>query len=245
MVARRVGDGVTMVFHRGANRVAPENTLAAAVEALTHGRVFVELDVRASADGVPFVMHDVTVDRTTNGTGPIAEMAASEVNRLDAGAWFGGAFAGEPVPRLEDMFDLIRGRGGLYVEIKSADPTTVMDLAERHEMLGDCFFWSEDAAILDGLRADRRDAALMIRCKDYTDLLKAMDVYEPAIVELTPPEVTAETFAICRELGGRPMGCYMGDDPSVFETLLREGVDLFNLDHPQIFMQVAGLQTPD
>ncbi len=114
--------GVRVVCHRGFNRVAPENTLAAANRAIAVGAHFVELDLRQSRDGVLYVMHDPTVDRSTNGSGVVSELTSLQIDRLDAGSWFGPQFRGEPVPRLGTFLRAVAGRTGVYVEIKDADP---------------------------------------------------------------------------------------------------------------------------
>ncbi len=232
-------DCPSMVCHRGANRVAPENTLAAADRAFDLGAPFVEIDVRVSADNVPFVIHDRLLDRTTNATGPVADMAAADIARLDAGSWFGPAFAGEAIPRLDDMYRRASGRGGLYVEIKAADPDMVVDMAERHGMLDHCFFWSGDQGILDRLKAADRQVALMIRYQDYADPAAALDKYAPAVMELTPDETNSEAVALCQRKGARPMACYMGKDQDTFRRLLAAGAELFNLDHPDVFLEVV------
>ena len=229
----------SMVCHRGANRVAPENTLAAAERAFDTGARFVELDVQVSADNIPFVLHDWTLDRTTSGTGPIADMAAADIARLDAGSWFGPGFAREPVPRLADMYRLASGRGRLYVEIKAADPDMVVDMAVRHGMLNHCFFWSQDQGILDRLKASQRPVALLIRYKDYADPAAALDRYAPAVLELTAAEANSETVALCRQAGARPLAFYPGNDPNMFRRLLAAGVELFNLNYPDVFLEVV------
>ena len=106
------------VAHRGASARAPENTLAAFREAVRLGANAIELDVHLSADGVPVVIHDDTVDRTTNGRGAVAAIAARDLRRLDAGAWFSSRFRGERVPTLEEALEFARGRCGLNIEIK-------------------------------------------------------------------------------------------------------------------------------
>jgi glycerophosphoryl diester phosphodiesterase len=80
-----------VIAHRGASNVAPENTLAAIEQAVALGADGVEVDVRATADGVPLLLHDATVDRTTDGAGDIEALSWAQVQRLDAGAWFEGA----------------------------------------------------------------------------------------------------------------------------------------------------------
>lgn len=89
------------IAHRGAGKLAPENTLAAFRLGAAHGHTAFECDVKLSADGVPFLLHDDTLERTTNGRGIAGERSWAELSRLDAGSWHSGAFAGEPVASLE------------------------------------------------------------------------------------------------------------------------------------------------
>ena len=86
------------IAHRGAGKLAPENTLAAFRVGASHGYRAFECDVKLSADGVPFLLHDATLQRTTSGHGSASSLPWSELARLDAGSWHSRAFAGEPVP---------------------------------------------------------------------------------------------------------------------------------------------------
>ena len=109
-----------LIAHRGFSADAPENTLAAFERALDAGADVIECDVQLSGDGVAIVMHDPRVDRTTNGRGAVRDLSWEQIRRLDAGypARFGAAFAGQRVPRLEELLDLARGRAAVFVEIK-------------------------------------------------------------------------------------------------------------------------------
>ena len=104
-----------IVAHRGASSTRPENTLASFEEALRLGARIVELDVRLTRDGVAVVMHDATVDRTTDGTGAVHELASSEIAALNAGA----TREPEKVPTLVEVLDLVSGRGAVALEIKN------------------------------------------------------------------------------------------------------------------------------
>jgi glycerophosphoryl diester phosphodiesterase len=88
------------VAHRGAGKLAPENTLAAMRAGYTHGYRMVEFDVKLSADGVPFLLHDETLDRTTDGRGRADALTWAELAKLDAGGWHSATYAGEPLPTL-------------------------------------------------------------------------------------------------------------------------------------------------
>jgi glycerophosphoryl diester phosphodiesterase len=112
-----------LVFaHRGARRAAPENTLPAFAAALHMGADGIELDVHRSADGELVVIHDFTVDKTTDGHGAVAQMTYAELSALDAGSSFSPAFAGTRIPRLVEVLDLVGDRCRINIEIKSIDP---------------------------------------------------------------------------------------------------------------------------
>ncbi|MFI9485242.1 glycerophosphodiester phosphodiesterase [Promicromonospora sp. NPDC052451] len=96
-----------VIAHRGYSAVAPQNTLAAIEAACRAGVDAVEIDLQPTADGVGAVIHDETVDATTDGTGKVAALTSAEVLALDAGAWFAPAFAGQRVPTLDDVLGVL------------------------------------------------------------------------------------------------------------------------------------------
>jgi glycerophosphoryl diester phosphodiesterase len=110
-----------VLAHRGGGILAPENTLAAIRRGLEHGFHAVEFDVMLTRDGVPILMHDEQRGRTVPGKGDIADLAATELFQLDAGAWFGPGFVGERVPAYADVVAFCKGNGiWMNVEIKPA-----------------------------------------------------------------------------------------------------------------------------
>jgi glycerophosphoryl diester phosphodiesterase len=107
------------IAHRGAGKLAPENTLAAFRVGASHGWQAFECDVKLSADGVPFLLHDATLDRTTDASGTAGDLPWSELSRIDAGSWHGPAFAGEPLATLEALAAWLCDNGfALDLEIK-------------------------------------------------------------------------------------------------------------------------------
>jgi glycerophosphoryl diester phosphodiesterase len=116
---RAPGEPAFVAAHRGNRAAAPENTMAAFESALRSEFEFVELDVQLTADGVPVLMHDDTVDRTTNGTGAVADFTLDELRALDAGSWYGPEFAGVQVPVLDEFLDaLASSRKKAIMELK-------------------------------------------------------------------------------------------------------------------------------
>ena len=112
------------IAHRGAGKLAPENTLAAFRLGAHHGYRMFECDAKLSADGEVFLMHDATLERTTNGRGMGGELPWHQLSQLDAGAWHSRQYAGEPLPRLEALarFCLASGHH-LNIEIKPTPGT--------------------------------------------------------------------------------------------------------------------------
>jgi glycerophosphoryl diester phosphodiesterase len=112
------------IAHRGAGKLAPENTLAAFRLGASHGYRAFECDVKLSADGVPFLLHDATLQRTSSGKGIAGKLDWGALARLDAGSWHSRAYAGEPLPSLEAIAAFCLGNGhALNIEIKPTPGT--------------------------------------------------------------------------------------------------------------------------
>lgn len=112
---------VEVVAHRGASAEAPENTLAAFARAIELGADWLELDATRCASGEVIVIHDGTLERTTDGRGPVEARTLTELRRLDAGAWKDARFRGERIPTLAEVLALAKDRSGVYLEIKPRD----------------------------------------------------------------------------------------------------------------------------
>jgi glycerophosphoryl diester phosphodiesterase len=126
-----------IIAHRGASSYAPENTLAAFDLALQMGGSHLELDVHLTRDDHLVIIHDDTLDRTTSGTGPVASQTLAALQTLDAGAWFGEAFAGARIPTLADVLTRYQGRAHLHIELKGHTahlPQWTVDLVRAHGM---------------------------------------------------------------------------------------------------------------
>ncbi len=149
------------IAHRGASAWAPENTVAAFDAALEVGCRAVEFDVRLTADGIPVVIHDETLERTTNGKGRVAETNWLDILRLDAGSWKHPRFAGSRVPSLEEALQAISPCAQPVIEIKvPLNPSMVIGLLTRYDILTDAVVMSFDENILASLRAENRKVVL-------------------------------------------------------------------------------------
>ena len=217
------------VAHRGYSAMAPENTLPALTAAGPAGATFVEFDVRTTADGVPVVIHDRTVDRTTNGTGAVWELTADEVRALDAGGWFSPAYAGVRVPLLAEALDLLAG-SRILLEIKRpATPEQVkaiLALVADRGLLGRTVVQSFDPEIVRLARDAMPDAArglLRLRFEaDTVALARELDVAycNPSVADVLgdPATVAALTGA------GVAIMPWTANDRTQWPELVRAGV---------------------
>ncbi|WP_227000987.1 glycerophosphodiester phosphodiesterase [Protaetiibacter intestinalis] len=116
---RAPGEPAFVAGHRGDRASAPENTMPAFASAFASGLEFVETDVQLTADGHPVLIHDETVDRTTDGTGAVADLTLEQIRALDAGSWYAPEFAGTQVPVLDEFLDALAGsKKKALVELK-------------------------------------------------------------------------------------------------------------------------------
>ena len=128
-----------IIAHRGLDEAFPENSLIAFRAALERGMA-IEIDVRGTFDEELVVMHDDTVDRTTDGSGAVANMTLPELKQLDAGSWWGSEFAGERIPTLSETLDVVRDYGtvetALILEMKTLDPGSIGKICRGLEQRG-------------------------------------------------------------------------------------------------------------
>lgn len=226
-----------IVGHRGACLLAPENTLASLEVAISMGIEVVEFDIHTSRDGVLYVHHDDTLDRTTNGSGAIADKASAELDQLDAGSWFGAEFAGEPLPRLDRFLDACKGRIATYAEIKAADPARVRDMLAARGLLEDAWSFSFDETIRAEMRLRVPDLRRMVLLAHVGSVERAIAA-EAHILEFHEDNLSPELVAAAKAAGLVTQMFYGGNEPAVFELAVRCGVEQMNIDDIALFRRV-------
>lgn len=229
---------IEMVAHRGANLAAPENTFVAAELALERGAAWVEIDIRTSQDGVMYLMHDHTVDRTTDGSGVFAEMNSTDIDRLDAGAWFGESFTGESVPRLRDFLAWAKGKTRVYVDVKAVEPEAFVSLLRDTKMRDDVFFWSGDDELMNDICLLDPDLRHKRNANNVEELISVDDEWSIDIVETCARNLTQRFLAEAESRGIQVMAHLLDDKTASFRQAVQMDVDLANLDHLQGFKRI-------
>lgn len=233
-----------IVCHRGANHMAPENTFAAAEKALAFDAEYIELDVRESIDGVLYVHHDPSLDRTTSGSGLLCDTPAAEIDALDAGEWFAEEFAGQRVPRLDAYLDYLRPRACVYIELKACDTGKVVDMVRRLDMADRTFYFSFDPRLRSELHDLAPDFRQMITLAIAGSPEKARRDHHASILEFRVEDVGPALLSACGDQGLETMIYYGGDDADIFDRIAASGVDYVNLDHPDLFRAAQERNAP-
>lgn len=226
---------IEIVCHRGANNLAPENTLEAARICLDQKFQFVELDVRTTSDKQLAVIHDGELERTTEGAGLVVQHTLAQIQALDAGRWFRQNGAGHQVPSLPEFFELARGKAGIYVEIKQADAEQLLGVVKQFDMLDQCFFWSADIGTLVDLRRLQPGINLMVPRWIFSSIDVAVAAYGAQIVEFDVERDDLWEIGRCAELGVRSMIYSRRSDWDELASYLKLKPDMVNLDFPDRF----------
>ena len=230
-----------VVCHRGARLSAPENTFASARKALELGGSVIELDIRQSADGVLYVLHDETVDRTTDGSGEISEMNSQEVDQLDAGSWFDPSFKGERVPRLDEFLSAFAAKAGFYLEIKQADCARVAETVLALGIAERCFTFSFDPEMRQQMLTHAPFVRRMILWSVAGGVGAAINEHRAEIVEFHADDFEPANIRLCQEAGLEVMFYSDRYDKERFEMALELSMDFVNIDNIEDFNRLKQL----
>jgi len=198
---------------------------------------YVELDIRATHDGHLVIMHDSTVDRTTNGEGAVRELDFAAIRALDAGSKFNAKYAGEPVPTFDEVLSLCRNRVHIYVDHKEAPTQQVFDAIVKHGMAKQVIVYNGPDALQEWKRVAphipvmpsvpdsfRRPGGIA----DFEKQLPA-EVLDGNIVEWTK-ELVYDAHALGVKVYVDNLGVY--DNPNGFRKAIDMGVDGIQTDYP-------------
>lgn len=234
------GEHFVVTAHRGASSVAPENTMAAMVAAVEAGAEFAELDVALSRDGEVVLMHDRTLDRTTNGTGEVGEYSLEELRGLEAGGWFSQVFTGEPIPTLREVIRFAKGQLKLNIEIKNSqeEPTiaaAVVDIIRSEDFVKECMVTSFSRETVEEVKRIAPEITTgFIFGEDYP-----ADVFQGGWEVLSSNhKVVDSTFVARAKEGGKKVHVWTVDDPDLMRRLIGLGVDGIISNRPALLLEV-------
>ena len=235
-----------VIAHRGFSSAAPENTIAAVRAAIEIGADMVEIDVTLTADGHIIVIHDETLDRTTNGGGLVSDFSLTALQQLDAGSWFAPRFAGERIPTLDTVLDEVEGRILLNVEIKSesvdrgAVPKVASSIRKRG-MIEQVVVSSFSPTALEQMHSEAPEirTAVLYNTKFHQglDAVEIVTDLGAAVFNIKRQRLTKKMMRRCRE-HDVPVGIYTVNKPRRMRRLVKKGVNAIFTDHPDRLFDV-------
>jgi glycerophosphoryl diester phosphodiesterase len=239
-------DRIINVAHRGASGTRPENTMVSFRRAMEIGADYIELDTRPTTDGVAVIMHDSTVDRTTDGAGRVSDLTLEQIKKLNAGSWFAAEYAPERVPTLPEVIALTADKVPLSLEIKAAGVEKQAVAALRESGNHDSFISSFNE---DCLRRVREiDPEMPIELIVGNDPLSADEIRE--LIERTrnlgarilAPSyrgVTPELVAAA-EAAEIDLICWTVNDREDMKRMLDLGVKAITTNYPEVLQELLG-----
>ena len=229
------------IAHRGSSGEVPENTMASFQRAIAQGADIIETDAQLSKDKEIVLIHDETVERTTDGRGKVSQLTLKEIKSLDAGSWFGKEFSGEKIPTLSEALEVIRGRTKLNIEFKGKDPLLVSKVTNLLKEEG---FIKE--AILSSFDYSFIEEAKRLEPRSTTGLLfvtlaqrgKSFSYWKWADIIL--PRYNLVTKNLVEKVHGKGLKiiAWTVDGPEKIKRLIDLGVDGIASNYPALLTKV-------
>jgi glycerophosphoryl diester phosphodiesterase len=230
---------IQVMVHRGLAIAAPENS-AAAIEMCAEDVIeWSEIDVRLTKDGRHVIIHDDTVNATTNGVGSVSDFTMDELKKLDAGSWFAARFAGNRLMTLPEALAAAKGKVNLYLDCKRIDPKLLVEEIMAARMERQVIVYGNLAAFAQVKAASMGTVPGMTKYRPTMDVDVFIKSVAPAAVEIDAPDVTA---ALCRRFhsaGIKVQAKVLGDNwdsPKVWKRVVEAGVDWLQTDDPAGFL---------
>lgn len=236
---------VMVVAHRASHKQYPENSIDAIRDAIRLQVDIIEIDVKVSKDGVPFLMHDRTMDRTTNGTGDPEELTWEELQQYNI------VDKGKPtrwkIPTLEAALNVARGNILVDLDIKTDRIDDVMRIVEKTEMQDQVIFFDSDYEVLQRVKSRNQDFMVMPRAHRLTEADSAIALFDPPVVHIDFDFYTPETVSVIKGSRARVWINALGEPDQILregkpkkalKKLLVHGANIIQTDEPEMFISI-------
>jgi glycerophosphoryl diester phosphodiesterase len=229
---------VQIMVHRGMHMLAPENTLPAILACADDFIEWAEIDVRKTKEGQHVVIHNGTVDATTDGKGSVAEMTVEDIKKLDAGSRFSSRSAGTRIPMLREALLAAKGRVNLYLDCKEIEPKQLVDDIRSTHMESQVIVYDSPEVIARIREESNREIATMTKYRPHAmPLEEFIGKVDPAAVEVDADDVSAELCSSFHSRGIKVQAKVLGiawDRPKVWTKMIDAGVDWLQTDEPAV-----------
>lgn len=228
---------IMVIAHRGAHAHAPENTIPAFKAAIRMGADYFECDVRPTADGRLVIMHDSTVNATTNGKGPVAKMTLKQIHELDAGAKFAPKFAGTWVPTFDETLKMARGKIGVYVDAKATSPSftnAVVNDLRRYAMVRHSVVYGYSLAFFRTVVRLDPQVRVMPEAVNPSLLQALIGEFHPQFIAFGASDFTPALIQAAQASGAKIYVDRLGsaDNPAAWQAAINLGADGIQTNYP-------------
>ncbi len=215
---------IAVISHRGEHLSHPENTLAAYRAAIDLGADYFEVDVQTTSDGYLVLMHDHTVDRTTNGKGAVAQLTFAEIRKLKV--------SGESVPTFDEALALARGRIRVYVDAKSVSPENLVAALDRHRMSGHVVIYG-GVEYLKSVRKLRPKANVMPESVSLEVVRRIVAELKPKVIAFSRKDWRDDIIKAALGAGAGVFVDRLGaeDTPAAWQDAIDRGATGIQTDH--------------
>lgn len=224
-----------IIAHRGASSIAPENTISAFSKAIELGAGYIELDLRFSLEDSIMVIHDETLDRTTNGSGNVNQFSYNQLKKLSAGypTKFDADFSNEKIPTLFEVLNLVKGKTKVCIDIKNSPEIPIIEQIEQMDMIQQVYLMSYNIEKLKRIKTLEPDIKTILIKNTLTtidlEIAKTIDAFGVSTSYVSP-------FYLIKKAHDKGLQFWVGiiSDPAKAESLINQNVDAIFTDYPQL-----------
>lgn len=234
---------ILVVAHRGAHNEFPENSISSVKEAIVLGVDMVEIDVRTTKDSVLVLMHDVKIDRTTDGKGLVEDYTLSELQLFKLKK-SDGTIVEESIPTLEEVLNSAKGLILFDLDIKSADLLSVVEMVEKTNTSASCYFLLDDLEKASLLRARNNQLKMLFAPKDEASIRIIMETIYPDAIHLNDKINTVDVNNLVRGYGSKTFMNTLWNldkvavkNPDLFQQIYQNGANMIQTDYPELLLK--------
>ena len=236
---------ILVAAHRGAHIGNCENSVLSTKKSIEIGVDIIELDVKVTKDGVPVLMHDGTINRTTNGTGKVSDYTLEELQQFRLRSWL-GILTDERIPTFEEILKLAKGKIMIDIDLKTDNLKPIVEVVKKMKMEDQIFYFDNDYDALRSIREMDKKSIFMPRAYSYEMADSALKIFNPPVVHIDPSFYDQKVCDLIRSHGARiwinALGeadarMRYGDMKEVFDNLTKYGANIIQTNEPEMLLE--------
>ncbi len=236
---------ILVAAHRGAHIGNCENSVLSTKKSIEIGVDIIELDVKVTKDGVPVLMHDGTINRTTNGTGKVSDYTLEELQQFRLRSWL-GILTDERIPTFEEILKLAKGKIMIDIDLKTDNLKPIVEVVKKMKMEDQVFYFGNDYDALRSIREMDKKSIFMPRAYSYEMADSALKIFNPPVVHIDPSFYDQKVCDLIRSHGARiwinALGeadarMRYGDMKEVFDDLTKYGANIIQTNEPEMLLE--------